>query len=183
MKTIQFMSKTIDDFRNFYREDKEKRRFDLAQAVEDTLNLQRAQLEAREIELVERLEPVEIEGFRNDLMQVVLNLVSNARDAIMARKEKEPNLEGRIEVSVYEEDGEAVVKVRDNGGGIPQEILERIFEPYFTTKEEGQGTGLGLHMARRIVEEKMGGRLTAANEGDGAVFTIRIRKENAGPTE
>jgi signal transduction histidine kinase len=116
-------------------------------------------------------------------MQVVLNLVSNARDAIMARKEKAPDFKGRIEVSVYEENGEAVVKVRDNGGGVPPEILGRIFEPYFTTKEEGQGTGLGLHMARRIVEEKMGGRLTAANEGDGAVFTIRIRKEHAGPTE
>ncbi|WP_457597227.1 sensor histidine kinase [Hydrogenimonas sp.] len=175
MKTIRFMSKTIDNFRNFYRTEKESQPFDLKKAVEETITLQQAQLEARDIELHTELEPVEVVGYKNDFMQVLLNLISNARDAILHRREREKRLHGRITVRLFADGDEAVVRVEDNGGGIAEEILSRIFEPYFTTKEEGNGTGLGLHMAKRIIEEKMGGRLLAFNGEEGAVFEIRLK--------
>ncbi len=179
MKTIRFMSKTIDDFRNFYREEKERKRFSLKQAVEDTLALQQAQLEARKIVLEPHLLEVEVEGFRNDVMQVVLNLLSNARDAVTQRLQTEEGFKGKIRVETLREGDEAVIRVADNGGGVPEEIVNRIFEPYFTTKEEGKGTGLGLHMARRIIEEKLGGRLLFQNGPEGAIFEIRLKAADA----
>ncbi|SFP54279.1 sensor histidine kinase [Hydrogenimonas thermophila] len=180
MKTIQFMSKTIDDFRNFYREEKEKRNFNLKSAIEETISLQKAQLEARKIEIETILEDIEIKGYKNDLMQVLLNLISNARDAIMEKCKKVQNFSGKITVIAKKQDNEIVILVSDNAGGIPENILHRVFDPYFTTKEEGKGTGLGLHMARRIIEEKMGGTLSAYNDKNGAVFEIRIKGVNEG---
>lgn len=175
MKTIQFMSKTIDDFRNFYREEKGKRNFNLKSATEETISLQKAQLEARKIEIETILEDIEIKGYKNDLMQVLLNLISNARDAIMEKCKKVKNFSGKITVTAKKQDNEIVILVSDNAGGIPENILHRVFDPYFTTKEEGKGTGLGLHMARRIIEEKMNGTLSAYNDKGGAVFEIRIK--------
>lgn len=175
MQTIQFMSKTIDDFRNFYREDKEKRSFNLKSAIEETINLQKAQLEARNIKINTILEDIDIEGYKNDLMQVLLNLISNARDVIMEKINKEQNFSGKITVTAKREKDEIVILVSDNAGGIPDEIIHRIFDPYFTTKEEGKGTGLGLHMARRIIKEKMNGSLSAYNNSEGAVFEIRLK--------
>jgi signal transduction histidine kinase len=183
MKTIQFMSKTIDDFRNFYRSDNKREIFDLKEAVEATLSLQRAQLEAREIALETDLSEVKVEGYPNELMQVILNLISNARDAIEQRREREKGFQGKIRIMCGERDGKAILRIEDNGGGIPKEVLERIFEPYFTTKEVGKGTGLGLHMARRIVEEKMGGRIRVLDSGEGAVFEIVLEKADAKQAE
>ena len=175
METIKFMSKTIDDFRNFYRTESEMRPFDLKEAIEQTIELQKAQLESRGIQLRTRLQSLKIEGYKNDLMQVVLNLISNARDAIMQKREKDREYAGTITIETRREGDEAVIRVKDDAGGIPEALLHRIFEPYFTTKEEGKGTGLGLHMAKRIVEEKMGGTLRAYNEEGGAVFEIRLK--------
>ena len=180
MKTIQFMSRTIDDFRNFYRSQNEKERFNLKEAVEATLNLQRAQLEARNIEIETDLEDVWVEGWRNDLMQVILNLISNARDAIEKRAAEEKDFQGKIRIICKREGNRAIIRIIDNGGGIPEEIRERIFEPYFTTKEVGKGTGLGLHMARRIVEEKMGGTIRIKNVEGGAMFEIVLERADAG---
>ncbi len=175
MDAIQFMSKTIDDFRNFYREDKQKQIFRVDEAVENTLNLQKAQLEARDIDLETELEPVEIEGYKNDFMQVILNLVSNARDALLDRKKIDEDFKGKIYIRVKKEGDDVVVQVEDNGGGISEEIRDKIFNPYFTTKEEGKGTGLGLNMSKRIVEEKFGGILSVENGPKGAIFTIRFK--------
>ena len=175
METIKFMSKTIDDFRNFYRHENEAKPFNLKEAAEQTINLQKAQLEARNIEVETDVEDLEIVGYKNDLMQVILNLISNARDAIMEKRKKDKNYRGKIRIEARREGDEVVIRVSDDAGGIPENILHRIFEPYFTTKEEGEGTGLGLHMVKRIVEEKMGGSLRAYNRNDGAVFEIRLK--------
>ena len=183
METIKFMSKTIDDFRNFYRSENEMKPFDLKEAIEQTINLQRAQLEARGIELATHLESVEVVGYKNDLMQVVLNLISNARDAIMEKRERGKEYGGRIEIETEREGDEVVIRIRDDAGGVPDEVLHRIFEPYFTTKEEGKGTGLGLHMSKRIVEEKMHGTLRAYNEEGGAVFEIRLKVSDENSTQ
>lgn len=179
MNTIKFMSKTIDDFKNFYRTDKEKRKFDMKEAIEETIALQRAQLEARNIRIEERLEEgIEINGYKNEFKQVVLNLISNARDAIEQKEAEEAGFSGKIAVELKRESNErVVVSVSDNAGGIPEQIKNRIFDPYFTTKEEGKGTGLGLHMSKMIVEQKLEGKLRYVEAEEGALFEIVLNVE------
>ncbi|WP_457639563.1 sensor histidine kinase [Persephonella sp.] len=181
MNTIQFMSKTIDDFRSFFRKDKEKVVFDLKEAVENTIELLKPQLENRGIDIIEKLEPVKVRGFKNEFRQVILNLITNARDAVEERIKKE-GIKGKIEVELKKEGSQAVIKIKDNGGGIPEDIKSRIFEPYFTTKEEGKGTGLGLYMAKEIIS-RMGGELIFRNTQEGAEFIIKLQVEDEGKTQ
>ncbi len=176
---IRFMSKTIDDFRNFYRIDKVKECFFVKETIEETLTIQKAQLMHGRIALSVKGEDFCITGYRREFQQVLLNLVNNAADAIR-RNRKEG---GVIDILLK---GERVV-VKDNGGGIPEAVLERIFEPYFTTKQQGEGTGIGLYMSKVIIEKNMGGRLEVENSGEGACFTIHMKglcrlltKEEAG---
>lgn len=173
MQTIKFMSNTIDDFRNFFRKDKTKVIFDIKDTIEKTLNLQKAQLENRHIKLITNLENAKVKGFKNEFMQVILNLISNARDVIEEKKIQNPV----IEISSFVKDGYVYVTVKDNAGGIPDEIKDRIFEPYFTTKEEGKGTGLGLYMSKEIIE-RMDGSIEVENEKDGAKFIIKLKEAN-----
>jgi len=111
-----------------------------------------------------------ITGYPNEFSQVILNILNNAKDALVARAPVEP----AISITLHEELGRTVVIIRDNAGGIPEEILDKIFDPYFTTKGPEQGTGLGLFMAKTIIETNMGGQLTVANTGDGAEFRIEV---------
>ena len=104
-------------------------------------------------------------------MQVILNLISNARDILEERKVKNPI----IEISSFKKDGYVYVTIKDNAGGVPEEIKDRIFEPYFTTKEEGKGTGLGLYMSKEIIE-RMDGSIEVVNEKDGAKFIIKLKE-------
>lgn len=178
METIGFMSKTIDDFRNFFKKDKEKTRFNIKDVVNDTLRLQKAQLENHGIAVRTKLEDVEIEGYKNEFMQVLLNLISNARDAI----EEHTPQNGVIEIEVKKKSDEAIVRVRDNGGGIAPAVMERIFEPYFSTKDDDKGTGIGLYMSKDILE-RMGGKIEVKNVDGGAEFTIRLKAEDAHTTK
>jgi len=193
MAQIQRMSKTIDDFRNFYKLDKEKTVFDAMRAVGDVLSLVSAQLTAdhiayrltchahkktceNEADVVLCAEKT-VEGFRNEFEHVILNLVNNARDAIIekkARGDMDAAEKGLLSFDFYSADGTVIIKVSDNGGGIPPEALGRIFSPYFTTKDPAKGTGLGLYMSKVIVEEHMQGKLSAGNGKDGATFIIEL---------
>ncbi len=167
IRTIKFMSKTIDDFRNFFRIDKHKSVFKLNETIEHMLELLLPQLENYNITVDIDCDAVEIYGFKSEFQQVVLNLVNNAKDAII-----ENGIErGKISISA---DGEKLV-VKDNAGGIPEEIINRIFEPYFTTKEEGKGTGMGLYMSKMIIEQNMQERLSVANGPEGAEFTVTLK--------
>ena len=175
MQTIQFMSQTIDDFRNFFRKDKEKVEFNLKEIIEKTINLQKAQLEDYNIKVKTNLQDVTIKGYKNEFMQVILNLVSNSKDAILERREKiGEEFEGKIEITDEIKDSKVIIKIKDNGGGVPEEIKERIFEPYFTTKEEGKGTGIGLYMVKEIVE-RMDGSITIDNVDDGVEFIVEFK--------
>ena len=178
MQTIQFMSNTIDDFRNFFRRDKEKVEFDIKEVIEKTLNLQKAQLQNHNIKVETEIENIKIYGYKNEFMQAILNIISNAKDAIDERREKTGNnFEGLIKIKVYKKGNEAIIEIEDNGGGIPKEILSRVFEPYFTTKEEGKGTGMGLYMVKEIIE-RMNGKIEAVNTNEGAKFIIKIKEKN-----
>ena len=166
-RLTQKMSDTIDDFRNFFRPTKEKVPFSLKQALEDTLDLLGASLKVHDIEvMVEGEMEVTAYGFPNEYSQVLVNILNNAKDVIAARK----ITSGEIRVRIAQEGGIAVMAIRDNGGGIPEDVLPRMFEAYFTTKE--QGTGIGLYMSKLIIENNMGGQLLARNVAGGAEFTI-----------
>jgi len=171
METIQFMSRTIDDFRNFFRQDKEKRIFRIKDALKTTVDLLATGLTDSKIMLKLELSDTETaHGYPNEYSQVLLNILINAKDVLNERLVAAP----LILIRLFRENGWTVVTVRDNGGGIPEEILPRVFDPYFTTKEPGKGTGIGLYMSKVIIEQNMDGRLSACNSDGGAEFRIEL---------
>ena len=111
-----------------------------------------------------------IVGYRNEYLQVLLNVIANARDVLVLRKVTDPAIKVRMGCV----GDHCVVTITDNGGGIEEEILPKIFDPYFTTKGPALGTGIGLYMSKMIIEQNMGGNLTARNTGDGAEFIIQV---------
>ena len=169
MKVLRHTSKTIDDFRNFFKPDKETAPFNVKEVVEKTLSLIQESFKHLQIKITVEAggEPV-IFGHPNEFSQVILNILFNARDAFLDRK-----LESReVEIRVFKEGGVAVVTIADNAGGIPESIMDRIFDPYFTTRGPDQGTGIGLYMSKIIIEKNIPGRLSARNKGPGAEFRI-----------
>jgi signal transduction histidine kinase/PAS domain-containing protein len=171
MELIQHMSRTIDDFRNYFRPDKEKNEFKAAEAVKSTLTLIEDSFKNKfiGIEIIAKNDPV-IYGYRNEFAQGLLNILNNARDALKERKVDDP----RVKITICSEGEKAVVTVADNAGGIAEDIMDKIFDPYFTTKGPQGGTGVGLFMSKTIIEKNMGGRLTARNLTDGAEFRIEV---------
>lgn len=168
---IKHMSTTIDDFRNFFQPDKEKVEFKVTDAIAGTLSLIEDSFKNQHIsvEVVAKDDPV-IFGYQNEYGQVLINILNNARDALTERGTEDP----KVTISIVAEDYKAVVIVSDNAGGIPEEIMEKIFDPYFTTKGPQLGTGVGLFMSKTIIEKNMGGRLSARNTEDGAEFRIEV---------
>lgn len=164
---IGAMSATIDDFRNLFKPERDKTRFDVSEAVREALAVVEGSFRNANIEtVVETRDHPMCDGFFNEYTHVVLNILGNARDAI--RDNRIGN--GRVTVTVGSEEGRAVVAIRDNGGGIPPSVMERIFDPYFTTREKG--TGIGLYMSLMIIEKNMDGYIDTVNIGDGAEFRI-----------
>jgi len=172
MKVLNHTSKTIDDFRNFFKPDNEKVLFSVREAVEQILSLIEESFRLLEIRVTVEAEgePV-ILGHPNEFSQVILNILFNARDAFL-----ESRIAGAREVAIgiLKKDGKAVVTVTDNAGGIPEEIIGKIFDPYFTTRGPDQGTGIGLYMSKIIIEKNIPGRLSARNVANGAEFRIEV---------
>ncbi|MBF0143419.1 MAG: CHASE domain-containing protein [Magnetococcales bacterium] len=166
------MSSTIDDFRNFFRPNKRRSRFDLMRVVREALALIEASLAAGRIEVrfQEPTAPISTVGYANEYSQVILMILSNAKDAIGEHRKNG----GEITISFATGENMATTTIYDNGGGVPEEIRERIFDPYFTTKGNKHGTGIGLYMAKMIIEEHMGGLIEVENVGDGAAFRILV---------
>jgi len=171
---ITRMSSTIDDFRRFFKPDKQLERFLPARAIRNALALVEASLAQAQVTLhfQEPTEPMETLGYANEYAQVILIMLVNAKEAIREWGIKD----GRVDISLREEGSELVVRIQDNGGGIPEEVLARIFEPYFTTKG-AQGTGIGLYMAKLIIEDHMSGQVLARNCEAGAEIEIRTPRD------
>ena len=171
MEIIQHMSKTIDDFRDYFKPEKEKTDFYVIEAIKISLSLLEGNFNNPKItiDLVEHDNPV-INGYQNEFAQVFLNILNNARDAIVEREIDD----GRIIITICSENNCVVVTVTDNAGGIPDEVINKVFDPYFTTKGPQLGTGIGLFMSKTIVEKNMGGRLTVRNTDTGAEFRIEV---------
>jgi len=171
MKVIQHMSQTIDDFRNFFRQDKERREFSASQVISHSLSLIETSLRYANVTVrVDADESIVLTGFPNELAQVLLNIIGNAKDIFIERKTVSPELR----ITALREVEKAVITISDNGGGIRKDIIDRIFEPYFSYRETQGSTGIGLYMAKTIIERSMGGRLTAENIEGGASFRIEI---------
>lgn len=171
MQQIRYMSKTIDDFRNFFKLDKDKTVFSAEEVVQQAVSLVRDGFRNSQIEIVTSVEGnPKICGYFNELCQVLLNIMQNARDALLERK----TINGIITISATVEDGATVLVISDNAGGIPEEVMREIFTPYFSTKGPQQGTGIGLFMSKNIIEKNMGGRLSARNIANGAEFRIEV---------
>ncbi|MCV6607334.1 MAG: PAS domain-containing sensor histidine kinase, partial [Campylobacterales bacterium] len=168
VSTIRFMSKTIDDFRNFFRIDKIKREFSVKEAIEQTVNLVHSQFKSHNIEIEILGEDFQILGFESEFQQALLNLFSNSKDAII---ENNPE-KGKVEVEILNQK----IIFTDNGGGIEKEVLDRVFEPYYTTKEQGKGTGMGLYMTKMIIEDNMYGKITGKNVANGVEFIIDLKE-------
>jgi signal transduction histidine kinase len=182
---VQFLTQTIEDFRGFFKKDKENIEFDLKDVLKNSLSITNATYKDNNIDIQTSIsnEPLISIGMPSELSQAFLNILNNARDAII---EKQPDFKG---VYVYTEpsDTDNVILFQDNAGGIPAHILEKIFDPYFTTKHQSQGTGIGLYMSKDIVEKNMQGNISVTNETkihngityNGACFRVSIPKKTA----
>ena len=155
------MSNTLDDFRNFFNPDKVKNKFPLQSCLDHSLELSTYLLDKEKItiSLVVK-EDVTISGFYNELSHVFLNIISNSKDALASKKEKEKKL---IYIVIKKVDNFAQIVMIDNGGGIPSDVLPKVFEPYYTTKYKSAGTGVGLYMSKQIIEKHMLGTITCKN--------------------
>jgi len=181
IEKTQFLSQTIEDFRHFIEGKKESVDFILSSAVDNALNVVDSSIQNHHITIVKDYDSiVELTSYKNEFIQGVLNIINNAKDALdesgYGPKER------FIFINIKQEESKAVLVIQDNAGGIPNDIKQRIFEPYFTTKHQSQGTGLGLYMTYKIITESMQGSITIENanitynnkEYYGAKFVITL---------
>ena len=168
---LQFLSKTIDDFKEFYTPSKHKENFSLKEAIENSMRILSADLKNRNITLDfiwKADEEIELNGIKNELSQVILSLLSNAADALKGVEDP------RIRVYVNASESEVTVTVEDNAGGIAKKDIDKIFEPYFSTKVSG--SGIGLYLAKMIVEQSFEGKIEVTNRSEGAKFTLTLER-------
>ena len=170
MEQIHYMSKTIDSFKNFFTHSAEKEPYHLNDAIDHVMTLLYPEMEAAKISLVRPDTDVTIIGYESELRQVLLNVLTNAMEAIVRAQVSN----GRITIGVRTTKTHAVISVEDNAGGIDQTIMDKIFDPYFTTKFKSKGVGLSLYMSKIIVEKSMDGSLEAENAPGGARFVLTL---------
>jgi signal transduction histidine kinase len=168
---IEFMIDTIDEFRHFFNPDKKKKETDLKKTIQMVIDLLEIPLKANGVKLQIdiKLESV-LYTFNNLVIQVLLNIMKNANEQFANQENKV------LQLIAYEDDDYSYILVKDNAGGIPKDVLPNIFDKYFSTKDEKNGTGIGLDFCKQAIENECGGSLVARNENDGAVFEIKLPK-------
>jgi len=172
-KQITHMSKTIDDFRNFFKSEQKITVFSINEVVNDILNITDGMYATYAIKLdFKTSREFYTEGYPNELGQAILNLINNSKDALMEIQRDEKF----INISLQERDGSIVLAVEDNAGGIPDAIAAKIFDPYFSTKESKNGTGLGLYMTKMILTDKFNGDIIFKNTDSGVKFEITLQE-------
>ncbi|ADG92989.1 multi-sensor signal transduction histidine kinase [Arcobacter nitrofigilis DSM 7299] len=175
---IDYLSNTINDFTNFTNPKKTTTLFCIKDAIEKTYNLAIAQFEKNNIKVFIESDRIEIQGIENEFMQVILNILNNAKDALLESNNKEKLLF----INAKEINNKLVLTIKDTAGGISNKVISRIFDPYFTTKHKRNGTGIGLYMSSQIIKQYKNGAIKASNESfnyngkfyEGAVFTITL---------
>jgi signal transduction histidine kinase len=172
-KYVNHLNNTINDFRNFYKMNKSVESTTLDELVEKSLNIIEDSIISNNIKIFKELNSSsKIETFISETTQVILSLLQNAEDILLEKQINNPT----INIKTYEDDKKLYLEIIDNGGGISTEILGKIFEPYFSTKHEKNGTGLGLYFAKRIIDNNCNGLLDVKNYLNGAIFTISFNK-------
>ncbi len=175
---VKNLSNTIDDFRNFFNPNKISEYFNIRVAFEKTFKLINTHLKAHDIHIVTDIENVEIKSLQNELLQILINILKNAKDELVYKKDLKDKL---IMINAYKENDILIISIKDNAGGIPKEVMNQIFNPYFTTKGDRDGTGIGLYMSKQIIQS-LKGNIVAKNceytfEGQqykGAEFKIEL---------
>jgi len=172
MKSVKYMTQTIDDFRDFFKPNKENELIFISNVINDGLKLLEPIVKKSNIRVnVDFADVDKIESRHNELLQVFMNLIKNAVDIL-----NEKSIEnGVINIKNYQIDKSNITEIEDNAGGVPKDVLTKIFDPYFSTKGDG-GTGLGLYMSKTIVEEQLKGVLSVCNTDKGAKFTIILNR-------
>ena len=179
----QYLSRTIDDFRNFFKSDKKIERFVVSEVIAKSLDLLHSSLKTHEIEVINKCvgNKYELEGYSNEFIQVLINIINNSKDAFISN-----NIENRhIEIEEIDEKNIYKLNIKDNAGGIPSNIKDKIFDPYFTTKHKSKGTGIGLYMSHQIIVDHMHGDLLVKNieikspsgTSFGSLFCMEFKKE------
>jgi PAS domain S-box-containing protein len=170
---IKKMSGTIEDFRNFFSPNKQKEKFLLKDAIDELLRMMQGTIQRHALHVeVQHTEGIYIYGFFNELNQVILNLINNSKDAFKQRKIDKREI--NISVDVDDDKENAIITYSDNAQGIDESIIDKIFDPYFTTKHSSEGTGLGLYMSEMIIQKSMNGSIKVYNTKVGVEFKIKI---------
>lgn len=171
----KYMSKTIDDFKSFFNENKEKEKFSIKDLIDKSIYIIKGTLLIHNINVENRVDRNFIySGYPNELEQVILVILNNAKDVLVSRNIESP----KITIDVLKSKESYQISIKDNGGGIEEEVMDKIFDPYFTTKYKSQGTGLGLYFSKIIAQDRMNARLSASNTKTGACFTITLKVDD-----
>ncbi|APW65003.1 hypothetical protein LPB137_03710 [Poseidonibacter parvus] len=177
--SAQYLSQTIEDFRGFFNPNNNKiNEFDILDTFNKTLKLLNAQLISKDIEIIQDIKSLKLSSIENELIQVLINVINNARDALLINQEEKR----LVFISTYRKNKTIYIEILDNAKGIKEDIIDRIFEPYFTTKYKSQGTGIGLYMSQDIVKNHLNGEISVCNKNFtykdidcvGAKFTIEM---------
>ncbi len=159
LNTSKYLSNTIDDFRYFFKPQKEKENFYLEKCCRKTIDLMNPNFSNKDIQITYKIENIQVCGYETELIQVLINILNNSKDALEFLNENEKF----IFIDIFREDNKAVIEIKDNAGGIEEEIIDKVFEPYFTTKHQTQGTGIGLFMCKEIINKHMNGQINIVN--------------------
>ncbi|MBF0487914.1 MAG: HAMP domain-containing histidine kinase, partial [Nitrospirae bacterium] len=187
MTEINSMSETVSGYRNLFKPDKEKRPFNVIEITEEVCTFLQGQIRSLSVDVKiirAGIDAMYVTGFLNEFRQVILNLMFNSMDAIVERRKalsisprgtaQAASHVGVITIEINSRDSMAVLRIIDDGGGVPDVLANRIFEPYFTTREQGKGVGVGLYVSKVLVETQMGGRLYFENVENGAAFYVML---------
>lgn len=167
---INAMSKTIDDFRDFFKPSREKSEFFIEDTIEEAIFIIKETLKSHNIKInFNNKHSIILNSHSNEILQVMLNIINNAKDVLISKEQKVK----KIDIKISKTSKWVQVTVCDNGGGIKEDIIDKIFDPYFTTKHSKQGTGIGLYMSKKIIEEN-GGAINVINTKEGACFIIKL---------
>ena len=173
-KQLQYMSKTIDDFRDFFKPNRNRETIDISIILNKSIDFLGYLLKANSIQLnIKNDMQIEVYVYLNEIVQVIINIIKNACDALNEKN----NEDKTINISTVKDDDYIYIMIEDNAGGIPDNVIGKIFEPYFSTKTNKNGTGLGLYMCKTIIEQHSHGIISVENTNIGAKFTIKLPLE------
>jgi PAS domain S-box-containing protein len=159
INATQYLSQTIEDFRSFFdSKNSEMTTFNIEESIEKTLSLIDSQLKHKEIKVIKKIDDFKITTLENELIQVLVNILNNSKDALLERTEQK-----LIQITSYKDSKSGYIEIIDNAGGIAANVIDKIFEPYFTTKHKSLGSGIGLYMSEEIVEKHLKGKIFVEN--------------------